>query len=70
MTDIAALRAAYEAARDLARSTRTPEAMQASIEAWEALQAAAPQRKGNGATSRAGKRQYAEHCVRYNVRAR
>jgi len=67
----AAMTAAYEAARDEARKNPSPETREAAKQASLALSAWIVQNdppKRRGWSSRAGKRQFAEHCARHNVR--
>lgn len=54
------LHAAWEIARDLARSSPTPENREAAKVAWAALDAASPRQKVSGYASSAGKRQHTE----------
>jgi hypothetical protein len=56
------MKALWEAARERAKVEKTPEAREAAIAAWAALEAATPRRKGGGQSrcNQAGKRQAAE----------
>ena len=68
------LTAAYEAARDEARKNPSPEAREAAklsglaLSAW--IVANEPQKRGpySSRSNQAGKRQFAEHCARHNIR--
>lgn len=66
--------AAYEAARGEARDTPSPETCEAAKRASLALSAwivgNEPPKRGpySSRSNQAGKRQFAEHCARHNVR--
>jgi hypothetical protein len=67
----AELTAAYDAARAEARANPSFETREAAKQASSALSAWGMENdppKRRGWSSRAGKRQFAEHCARHNVR--
>lgn len=70
----AELIAAYEAAHREARNNPSPETREAAKQASRALSAWVvtnePQKRGpySSRGNQAGKRQFAEHCARHNVR--